>query len=44
MLINKLQEMGYVDIEIKCFPAYFEMVEFERIDWYCVLARKADIN
>lgn len=42
MLISKLQEMGYVDIEIKCFPAYFEMVEFKRIDWYCVIARKPE--
>lgn len=40
LLLNKLEEMGYTDIEVKCFPAYFEMVEFERIDWYCVIARK----
>ena len=40
ILINKLQEMGYTDIEIKCFPAYFEMIEFERIEWYCVIAKK----
>lgn len=40
LLLNKLEELGYTDIEIKCFPAYFEIVEFERIEWYCVIARK----
>lgn len=39
--IKKLKEMGYENIEILCFPAQFPMVEFERVDWYAVMAKKA---
>jgi len=40
LVINKIEELGYKDIEIKCFPAQFAMVDFEKIDWYSVMAHK----
>ena len=38
--IDKLKAMGYEDIEIKCFPAQFEMPSFEKVEWYSVIAKK----
>lgn len=40
ILIQKLDSMGYENIEIACFPAQFAMTEFEKVDWYTVIARK----
>lgn len=40
LLLDKLRELGYADIEVRCFPAYFEIAEFEQIEWYCVIAKK----
>lgn len=40
ILIQKLAQMQYEDIEIKCHPACFENVDAEAADWYCVMARK----
>lgn len=41
MALEKLGEMGYENVEILCFPSQFKMPEFERVDWYSVVARKA---
>lgn len=40
ILIDKLEKLGYTEIEIGCFPAQFPMIAFEEIDWYSVIARK----
>lgn len=40
MMVDKLKAMEYTDIEIQCFPSYFTMPEFERVEWYCIMARK----
>lgn len=40
ILINKLKELGYEDIQIMCHPAYFENVNMEKVNWYCMIARK----
>lgn len=42
LIINKLKSMGYTDIAVQCFPSYFKMPEFERVDWYCIMAKKND--
>lgn len=39
-IVEKLKVMGYSQIEIYCFPAYFKMPEFERVEWYCIMAKK----
>jgi len=41
--IEKIKQMGYTDIEIKCFPAYFPDVEFDKIEWYSVIAKKSNL-
>lgn len=41
VLLKTLEELGYQDIEILCFPAQFPMVEFERVGWYTILAKKS---
>lgn len=40
MLLNKIQKMGYSDIEIMNFPACIPGVDIEETDWYSVIARK----
>ncbi len=40
ILLDQLKALGYHNIEVKCFPAYFPMPEFERVNWYCVIAQK----
>ena len=40
MLLKKLNAMGYAEIKIQCFPSYFEMPEFEHVEWYCVMGKK----
>lgn len=39
-LLGKLRELGYGEIEIMCFPAFFEDVDTDMVEWYCVMARK----
>lgn len=39
LLVNKLNAMGYRDIEIETFPAQFGKFS-DDADWYCVMARK----
>lgn len=40
LLIGKLKELGYREIQILCHPAYFEGVDPQKADWYCVMAKK----
>lgn len=40
MLIDKLKSLGYTEINIACFPACFSMPKFEKVDWYCIMAKK----
>lgn len=40
MLIEKLKQLGYTNIQILCHPAYFENVDVKEADWYCVMAKK----
>lgn len=39
LLVDKLQDMGYTDIEIYLYPAQFGKF-INRADWYCLIARK----
>lgn len=40
LITEKLESMGYTKIELMCFQAYFNMPEFERAEWYCIMERK----
>lgn len=40
LLLGKLSEMGYQDINVMPFPAYIQNMDMEEADWYCVIARK----
>ena len=40
ILLDKLKNMGYKEIEIRNFPAYSTSVDPANADWYCVIARK----
>lgn len=40
VIVEKLKTLGYAEIEVQCFPAYFAMPEFERVEWYCIMAKK----
>lgn len=40
LLLDKLEEMGYGDIQVMCHPAFYENVDLSRVAWYCVLAKK----
>lgn len=40
LLIRKLKQMGYRDIQVLCHPAYIENVDPANADWYCVMAEK----
>lgn len=40
ILLDKLRQMGYVDIETRNFPAYVTNVDVENTDWYCVIGTK----
>ena len=40
ILLNKLENMGYKDIKVMCHPAYFQNVDPDIADWYCVFAKK----
>ena len=41
IVIEKLREMGYIDIEVKCFPSYFENVDIDKVEWHTIIARKS---
>lgn len=41
LLLDKLREMGYQDIEVMNFPAFVQGTDLEETDWYCVIARKS---
>lgn len=40
LLVDKLLSLGYKNIELRTFPSYFPMTEFEKVEWYSVIARK----
>ena len=40
VLLDKLQQMGYSDIEVMPFPAQQPCTNIDDVDWYCVIARK----
>ena len=40
LAVDKLEALGYTDIEVKCFPAQFPPVEFEKLEWYTIIAKK----
>lgn len=40
ILLDKLQTMGYGNIETMRFPAFMQNVTVEEADWYCVIAKK----
>lgn len=39
-ILEKLEQMGYQEIQVMCFPSYFEDVDMERVSWYCIRAKK----
>lgn len=39
-LLDKLQEMGYENIEVMNFPSCIQNRDVSETDWYCVMARK----
>lgn len=40
MLLHKIKEMGYEDIEVLNFPACNKDISTDETDWYCVIAKK----
>ena len=42
LVLGKMKEMGYIDIDIKPFPIFTEEKDFEKIDWYRVIGKKLD--
>ena len=40
MQLAKLREWGYGEREILCVTAFLEDVDTDRVEWYCVVARK----
>lgn len=41
LLLDKLMQLGYQDIQVKAFPVQFGTFDIENSEWYCVLAHKA---
>lgn len=41
LLLSKLQEMGYEEIETMNFPVGISNISVDDTDWYCVMARKS---
>lgn len=41
LLLDKLTQLGYQDIQVKAFPVQFGAFDIENSEWYCVLAHKA---
>jgi hypothetical protein len=42
LVLDKMKEMGYTDIDIKPFPIFMEEKDFDKIDWYRVIGKKPD--
>ena len=40
LLLNKLREMGYEEVIPRGYPAQYDCDDFDKIDWYYVIARK----
>ena len=40
LLINRLNELGYSDIQVLGFPSYFPMKNSDEIEWYTIFAKK----
>ena len=40
ILIDKLKDMGYTDIQIMPFPAQYGAFDIDKSDWYSVMAKK----
>lgn len=40
LILGKLKEMGYGNMEIMSFPAMDQQIEIDDMDWYCVVAQK----
>ena len=40
LLINRLNELGYRDIQVLGFPSYFPMKNSDEIEWYTIFAKK----
>lgn len=40
LLLNKLQQMGYMETEVMKFPAHLPCKDVDNTDWYCVIAKK----
>lgn len=40
ILLDKLQQMGYEEIDIMNFPAFFTAASPKDTDWYCLIAKK----
>ena len=41
LLLDKLAQLSYRDIQVKAFPVQFGAFDIENTEWYCVLAHKA---
>lgn len=41
LLLEKLRQMGYEDIEMMGFPAEPACADIDNADWYCVIAKKS---
>lgn len=39
LVLDKLKDMGYRDVEIYGFPAQLGAFD-DNVDWYCVMAKK----
>lgn len=40
LLLSKLRDMGYQDIQVWAHPAQMEVKAIDNADWYTVIARK----
>lgn len=40
ILLDKIREMGYTDVEVLNFPACIPGADMDETDWYCVVAKK----
>ncbi len=42
LLIEKLKDLGYGEIQVGCFPFNFKTDEIDMLDWYTVVAHKGN--
>ena len=40
LLLEKLGDFGYGDVEVGCFPFNYKSDEIEKLDWYTVIAHR----